>query len=161
MLLVLIQSVHGIVAVIWIGGALFYLLVLLPTFRSHPTDLRSFSLPLNKRFQEVTGMCIVLLTITGIVLMFDKLTSVHVTNSYLVTLGLKIGVSLIMFALVWTQRQTRRKKEPTLPQRTPQIPSRLISVFPSRPIMILCLGIGIFLLSDILGAIFQHTLLSR
>lgn len=160
-LLLLIQSVHGIVAVVWIGGALFYLLVLVPVFRSQSTDVGTFRLHLSKRFQEVTGICIILLTITGIVLMFDKITSPHTTDSYLATLGLKVGISLIMFTLVWKQRQARRDREKTPPQTTTRISRGISSVFPSRPVMVLCLGVGVFLLSDILGAIFQHTLLGR
>ena len=97
-------------ALAWVGGALFYLVVLRPSLGAVPGEARStVERTIGQAFQEVVQTSIVVLVVSGAVLTFDRLTAGVVGASYVGILGLKIALSLVMFWLAWEIGRRRRK----------------------------------------------------
>lgn len=103
-LLLIIRWLHAIAAVAWVGGAIFYWLILRPALRSgDPSGLITrFAGP---EFGQVVSLAVGILIITGAILSFDRLSAETVTAAYVSVLVVKILLAGWMFALVWTRRQ--------------------------------------------------------
>ena len=162
--LFLIKWIHGMAAVAWVGGNIFYFCVLTPLVSKGEIS-GSLSRNIAKGFGILVRMSIGILIISGSIIMLEALTSPHVNSQYIATLLLKISFSIAMFYFVWRQgrRRTSRLSNYAQPERPESQGSAILELVstPRIPIIILCLGIITFLLSDLLAIIFLSSAMTN
>ena len=157
--LLVVRWLHLVAAAAWIGGSLFYVLVLRPALRREPETPRSFTARAAVEFRTVVNTCIVVLVATGIILAFDRLTVRVVAAPYVVTLGVKTALSAWMFLLV---RELRRRSEALEAYREQPPPAgnklRGLARSVSGYNALIIIGIIVFFLSDLLKILFELAL---
>jgi uncharacterized membrane protein len=140
---VFMRAVHLIAASAWLGGSIFYLVVLLPASRSGGTAPPALAAQTAALFRRLVNACMGVLLVTGVYLTFDRLTSTSLGVAYLVTLGLKITVALAMFGLALYQAQEGISR------------ARRGALRKAVPRLILALGLLAFLLGALLTGLFE------
>ncbi len=97
----LIRWVHVIAAVAWVGGGIFYLLVLTPAWADSVVGEQAEMLrrAIGSRFRELTGTCILALVVTGVIITIDRLSDPRVTLMYGILLGLKLLLVAFMYVI--------------------------------------------------------------
>ncbi len=160
----IVRWIHAVAAVVWVGGSIFYLFVLRPSFAEAQLGPARgpFEGVLNRRFRDLVDITIITLILSGVIMTFDRLQSAPITAMYYTVLALKLLAALSMFLLArdlgtrlgrMGRRSAAPKSEPTLaePSPTKQGWRRMLS--PSR--MILVLGLIAFFLSTLLIHIYE------
>ena len=156
-LMLAIRWLHTLAAVAWVGGGIFYLLVLRPAMRrSSPTD-RSLAAAIGPEFRSLVNVAIAVLIITGAVLTFDRLTDTFVGAAYAGVLAAKVALACYAFYLV---RFLRRSSYPEEPEAAGRWPRRLVTLCTGTT-AILVVGVIVFLLSELLVELFQVGLKTR
>ena len=157
--LLVVRWAHLVSAAAWVGGSLFYLLVLRPALRRSPESSGVVNLAAASEFRALVDTSIFVLLATGVILTFDRLTPGVVGVPYVVTLSVKIALSVWMFALA----RDRRRRTPLLEayrEPSPPATTRLQKV--ARGVSgynaVVILGIVVFLLSDLLKVLFEMAL---
>ena len=143
---IIIRWLHSIASATWVGGGIFYILVLRPSLKQIESDTM---ISISQDFRSMVTTAMTILLITGAILTFERLTSGFVGGLYVVTLGIKIALALYMFYLVRFIRT--RDRVNTYGKLTSLI---------SGPTTVVILGAVIFLLADILNCIFEKGLSS-
>jgi hypothetical protein len=103
------------------------------------------------------------LLVTGIVLLFDRLTAASTTPAYVITVSIKIGLSLWMFAIAhrrWQRLRPAQIQPTSLPAAQRGLLGRALGLM-SGVNMTVILGIAVFFLSDLLRFIFEKGLTGR
>lgn|SRR5487761_1983288 len=142
----LMRTAHTLAGGVWIGGSVVYLLAVLPALRlgKAPPEVGAL---FAAQFRRLVNICIVTLLMSGVYLMFDRLTTPTVGVAYVVTLGVKIALALVMFGLALFQAQEARR------------PARLRGrMWRLAPRLILALGVIVFLLGAVLNGLFDVAL---
>ena len=156
--LLVVRWLHLVAAAAWIGGSLFYLLVLRPSLRRAPDSSGILSAAAATEFRAVVDTAIFVLLATGIVLTFNRLSPGVAGVPYVATLGVKIGLSVLMFALALG----RRKRSPMMDAYATREPDsgKLAKTFRavSGYNALVILGIVIFLVSDLLKVLYELAL---
>jgi uncharacterized membrane protein len=157
--LLIIKWLHVVSAAAWIGGSIFYLLVLRPAIRSSSGSHGPLLTAAGKEFRTLVNTCIMVLVATGVILAFDRLTEDIVGPPYAITLGIKSILSVWMFMQVQSERRRSeflgafaKREEP--PRGRLGTAMRSVSGYNALVIV----GIVVFLLSDLLGALFENAL---
>ncbi len=151
--LTIVRWLHVLAAAAWVGGSLFYLIVLIPTLKRVPDVPRELSAALGVEFRTVVITSIIVLVATGAILAFDRLTEVE--PPYAATLGVKIVLSLWMFALV-RDRRRHAKVLDAIKERPPPpatLRGKIASALSGYNTLVI-LGVLIFFLSDLLNTLF-------
>ena len=154
--LLVVRWLHLISAAAWIGGSLFYLLVLRPVLRRSPESSGLLSAATASEFRTLVDTSIFVLLATGIILTFNRLTPGVVGVPYVATLGLKIALAVWMFVLARGRRRrsilldTYREPRSKASTRLQKV-LRAVSGYNG----IVILGIVVFLLSDLLKVLFE------
>lgn len=158
--LLLVLWLHMLSATAWVGGSIFYLLVLRPTVRRvQPSSL--FTAETAREFKGLVGLCIVFLIITGVILTFDRLTSPYTDGTYVAVLAMKITLALIMFALARSRRRLNRNHQIELraeDRRNPVALFRRSYQAISTGSAILIIGGIVLLLADVLRIVYEVNL---
>lgn len=167
------RTIHVLAGGVWIGGSVVYLLAIAPalslaarrarlrqarlaTTAGETTEqaaapiapeLREASATIAALFRRLVNISMGALLISGVYLIFDRLTTTTVGVAYIVTLVAKVALALAMFGLAIFQAQEAR--------RPAQKRSRLWSLAPR---LILWLGIAVFLLGAVLTGLFESAL---
>ena len=139
----LMRTAHVLAGAVWVGGSMMYLLVIVPALRLAKAN-RDVGMHIAALFRRVVNVCIGVLVLSGVYLIFDRLTTTSVGMAYVITLVVKIAVALAMIVLAINQAQEARR---LVSQR-----SRLWSITPQ---LILWLGAVTFLLGATLTGIFE------
>jgi putative copper export protein len=139
----LMRTAHMLAGGVWIGGSIVYLVVITPALRLGKAT-PEVSARMGGLFRRLVNVCIVTLLLTGVYLTFDRLSATTVGAAYLVTLGVKIALALVMFTLAALLAQEARR-----PAR------RRGRLWREAPRAILGLGIVVFLLGATLMALFE------
>lgn len=143
LLTVLMRTIHVLAGGVWVGGSIVYLLVIGPAFRlARPAP--EVGAQVARLFRTVVNGCIGALILTGVYLIFDRLSLVAIGPAYLVVLVVKVLAALAMFLLALFQAQEARRPA-SLRGRWWQLAPRLI----------LALGVLTFLLGAILTVLFE------
>jgi len=157
--LLIIRWLHVVSAAAWVGGSIFYLLVLRPAIRSSSGSHGPLLTAAGKEFRTLVNTCIMVLVATGVILAFDRLTEDIVGPPYAITLGIKSALSVWMFMQVQSERRRSeflgafsRREEP--PRGRLSTAMRSVSGYNALVIV----GIVVFLLSDLLKALFESAL---
>ena len=161
--LLLIRWFHALAAVIWVGGSLFFVLVLRSQQRRAGGQGPVIDPEALNQFRGLVDTCIAVLLVTGTILLFDRITDVSTTPVYVGTVSMKIGLALWMFAIA---RGRWRRRRPTQVQPTsPSAPQRGLLTrgmgLMSGINLTVILGIAVFFLSDLLAFIFEKGLTGR
>lgn len=161
--LLIVRWVHLVSAAAWVGGSIFYLVVLRPAQRrAASTDRdssRSVFAGAASEFRALVDTCIFVLLATGVILTANRLTPGVVGVPYVTVLGIKIALSAWMFILA----RGRRRRTPLLeayaePDALPQTRlGRLVHAVSGYNSLVI-LGIIIFLVSDLLKVLFELAL---
>ena len=151
-LLLVIRWFHALAAVAWVGGGLYYLLILRPSLKTAGEDGAVDVRMLGEQFRGLVNTAIAVLLVTGIVLTVSRLTTDYVGVPYVAVLGVKIGMAIYMFYLVRFLRPRTYPEEPAPDNRGLQ---RLAALFTGARAVLL-LGVIVFLLADILQALVEQ-----
>ncbi|PKB79437.1 MAG: hypothetical protein BZY88_13425 [SAR202 cluster bacterium Io17-Chloro-G9] len=152
-ILVAIRWGHALAAVAWVGGGMFYILVLRPAFGRSPVSGEA-GRSVGAEFRGLVATAIGVLLITGTVLAVSRLTADTVTTPYVGVLVAKIALASYMFYVVRFLRQRAYPEEPGEGSgRWSRMKGRITSTT-----AVLIIGVVVFGLSDVLDALFESSL---
>lgn len=157
--LLVVRWLHLVSAAVWIGGSLFYLLVLRPVLRRTDDAPRALSTGTAVEFRTLVNVCIVTLVASGVILALNRLTAGVTDAPYAITLGVKSALSVWMFLIVEAER--RRTRVLKLYQDTPQAERTTLQRLGSSVSgynAVIILGIVVFFLSDLMKVLFEVAL---
>ncbi len=146
---VVILWAHAMAAVAWVGGSLFYAVVLDPALSQVGRTPERLSLlaAMGIEFREVVRLSILVFVVTGAILAVTRLGQPHLSTSYVVVLGAKVVLSLWMF---WLAGRVGKRREAG--------DRGLLSAWWLRPqYLILELGVVVYLLSIVLRAVYEQS----
>ena len=151
---IIVRWAHLISAAAWVGGSIFWLLILKPSSKNISDDVELNS-SVQKEFRALVNTCIFVMLATGAIMTFDRLSSTTLGSNYVLILGLKIATVALMFYLIRAQRKSYSNKA-SIKNKTEikTLPARLLSSYN----LIIVLGLLAFLLSDLLYHIYNNTL---
>ena len=159
--LVAVRWIHIAASAAWIGGSLFYLLVLRPAVRKSETESgsRRVNALAAAEFRTLVDICFFLILVTGISLTFDRLSAGVTGAAYAAVLGLKAALSVWMFLLARRRRartalMERYAARPAPPRGKLAKALRAVSGYN----LVIILGLIIILLADLLNALFEAAL---
>ena len=157
-LLLVIRWVHALAAVSWVGGGMFYLLVLRPNIRALEGDQGLALRRLGQQFRAMVNTAIAVLIVTGVIMTFARLTSEFVGTAYVVVLVVKVVLALYMFYLVRFLRPRTYSDEPGTysdGEKAPARGFRRAANLMTGATAVLVIGVIVFLLADILKMLIE------
>lgn len=104
-ILLVIRWGHAVAAVAWVGGGIFYLLVLRPAMRRTELSAEA-NRNIGVEFRGLVNTAIAVLLLTGVILSVARLTEDSITIAYVAVLVVKIVLALYMFYVVRFLRPT-------------------------------------------------------
>ncbi len=141
---VVMRTAHTLAGAAWVGGSLFYLMVVIPALKiGGPAPV--IAAKIAELFRGMVNICVGVLLLSGGYLVFDRLTQTMLGVPYLVVLGLKIAAALVMFVLAFYMAQSNVRR---LAKRSTRL-SKL------APQLMLALGLFVFLLGAVLNSLFE------
>ncbi len=143
----IVRVAHTLAAATWVGGSVFYLVVVLPALRNGGAT-PAVAARIAALFRRLVNVCIGVLLLSGAFMIFDRLTQTTLGLPYLIVLGLKIVSAIAMFILAIYLGQSNIRR---LAKRSTRL-SR------AAPQLMLALGIGVFLLGALLNGLFEATI---
>ena len=153
-ILLAIRCGHAVSAVAWVGGGIFYLMVLRPAIRQSQGLPKDTGRAIGVEFRGLVSTAIAVLLITGVILSASRLTEDVITSPYVVVLVVKIALALYMFYVVRFMRQDSYPEDRTLgDSRWQRLSGRLTGTT-----AILVTGIVVIGLSDILDGLLENAL---
>lgn len=147
----IVRTAHLAASAAWLGGSLFYALVLGPQL-ARLEEARRISPAIGRSFGRVVTASAWTLLGTGAYLTFDRLTNTRLGLPYAIVLALKISLAVWMFLLAGALRRNRGKP----PVEASGVYARWRGLLPV-PTFILVLGLIVFVLSATLTTIYQAT----
>ena len=153
-ILVAVRWGHALAAVTWVGGSIFYLVVLRPALRTARGGESEVGRAVGAEFRGLVNTAIGVLLLTGVVLSVARLTSNAVTFPYVAVLVAKIVVALYMFYVV---RFLRPRVYPEGSEAGGGRLARVRSRLTSATAVLVC-GVIAIGLADVLDALFEHGL---
>ncbi|MDP6102229.1 MAG: hypothetical protein QF579_02845 [Dehalococcoidia bacterium] len=158
--LLLIHWFHSLSAVTWVGGSLFYVLVLRPQQRKTGPNGTMLGPEALSQFRGLVDACIAVLILTGTILLFDRITSPSTSSAYLITVSVKIMLALWMFAVARRRWQRQRSQSASSPTARLGRLNRVMDLMSGVNLTVI-LGIVVFFVSDLLAFIYQGGLTGR
>ena len=157
--LLIVRWLHLVSAAAWVGGSVFYLIVLRPALRRSPEGSRLTNIRVATEFRALVDTCVYVLIATGVILTLNRLTPGVVGAPYVVVLGAKIALSVWMFVLAWSRRRRTTLTEAFREEEAPPTTafSRILRAVAGYNTIII-LGLIVFLLSDLLKTLFEIAL---
>lgn len=153
-ILIAIRWMHALAAVAWVGGGLFYVMVLRPGLRRVDGDTSEAGKATGAEFRGLVNTAVGVLLLTGVILSLSRLTADAVTIFYIAVLAAKIALALYMFYVV---RFLRRQAYPGEPDAgsgwLASVRNKLTGTN-----AVLILGVVVIGLSDVLDALFESGL---
>lgn len=150
-ILVAIRWSHALAAVAWVGGGMFYIMVLRPVMRKARGGEVDSGRAIGEEFRGLVNTAIAVLLLTGVILSVSRLTNSAVTIPYVAVLAAKVALALYMFYVV-------RFLPPGVYPGDSDSGSSWVARARSRltgTTALLIYGVVIFGLSDVLDALFE------
>ncbi|MSQ09307.1 MAG: hypothetical protein EXR44_08475 [Dehalococcoidia bacterium] len=145
--------IHAIAATAWVGGSIFFALVLRPVFAVHRELAKGLTDPIGNVYRELVDTSTIALIVSGLVLMFNRLTGDDTGPVYFIVLGVKLVMAAWMFYVVWHLRRTGWKPEPGK-----GVMKRLSWLLGYNAVM--AFGVVIFLLAEVLRQLYEAAVAS-
>jgi uncharacterized membrane protein len=142
------RGLHILAGAVWIGGGIFYLVVIIPALRLLSDASKTFAY-ISRLYQRLTQICIAALLLSGGFLTFDRLSYTELGLSYMLVLGIKIALALFLFGLAFYIAQSQIRK----------IARKQTSFARLAPQLLLILGVLVFLLGSLLNTLFEQALI--
>ncbi len=152
-ILVVIRWVHAVAAVAWVGGSIFYIMVLRPSAKRSPLP-REARLLMGVEFRSLINTAILALLLTGVVASVARLTEDSVTIPYVAVLAVKIVLAMYMFYIVRFLRPTTYPDEEEAGNSWWE---KARAGFTGTT-AVLVIGLIVFGLADVLSALFEQGL---
>lgn len=152
-ILVAIRWGHALAAVAWVGGGVFYIMVLRPSLR-RAAATAEINRAVGDEFRGLVSTAIGVLLLTGVILSVARLTDKGVTGAYVAVLVVKIVLSLYMFYIV---RFLRRRSYPDESITRGNWRDRARNGLTGGT-AVLIIGVVVIGLADVLSALFEHGL---
>lgn len=152
-ILVVIRWGHAVAAVAWVGGGIFYILVLRPGMRRAPTTTETNRI-MGVEFRGLVNTAISVLLLTGVIISVARLTENTITIAYVAVLVVKIVLALYMFYIVRFLRQSTYPEEPTTGNGWWGKARDSLT----GTTAVLIIGLVLFGLADVLSALFEDSL---
>ena len=143
----IMRATHMLAAATWVGGNVFYLVVVVPALKSGG-PAPALSAKIAELFKRMVNICVGVLLLSGGYLVFDRLTQTTLGLPYLVVLGLKIAAALVMFVLAAYMAQSNIRR----------LAKRSTRFSKAAPQLMLALGIFVFILGALLNGLFEATI---
>ena len=144
---------HALAAVAWVGGSIFFLLVLRPALKKADGGGTVGRLA-GAEFRSVVNTAIAVLVLSGVILSVSRLTSTAVSLPYVIVLSVKIAVALYIFGATWLlQRRSGVNNSSTEGSLVARVRYALVS-----PVAIIIGGTIAIGLADVLDALFERGL---
>ncbi len=155
-ILLAIRWGHALSAVAWVGGGIFYLMVLRPAIRRAQGLPADTGRAIGVEFRSLVSTAIAVLLLTGVILSVSRLTEDAVTSPYVAVLVVKIVLALYMFYVVRFMRQNSYPEDQELgDSRWQRLLGRLTGTT-----ALLVTGIVVIGLSDVLDGLLENALVS-
>ncbi len=154
--LVTVRWLHLVASAAWVGGGIFYLLVLRPALRRSPEAGRKINEATAAEFRVLVDTCIFVILVTGIIMTFNRLSGGLTGPSYGIVLGIKIALSVWMFILA----RGRRRRTALIdmyrqnPDPRPGAFRKIIRAISGYNTIVI-LGVIVFLLADLLKTLYE------
>ena len=153
-ILMVIRWGHALAAVAWVGGGIFYLMVLRPALQQARGLPAETSRSIGVEFRGLVSTAIAILLVTGVLLSVSRLTGDAVTSPYVAVLVVKIALALYMFYVVRFMRQDSYPEDPELgDSRRQRLMGRLTGTT-----ALLVTGVVVIGLSDVLDGLLENAL---
>ncbi len=159
--------IHAISAVMWIGGSIFYMLVLRPAQRDAvkrgaqaDTRVNAF---IGAHFRDWAHLSMLALIVTGAILTFDRLTEQSTSSTYIATLVVKILISFWLFGVGTATYRKRVLEQSAITSQQNGKSIRFLERWLRpliSPYIIIYGGLAVVLLSDILKIAFEKGITS-
>lgn len=150
-LILIARWAHITGALAWVGGSIFFAVVLRPVASANPQAMRAVMGPIGSAYREVVDISIAAVLVSGIVLMFNRLTGNDATVSWAIVLAVKLVIAAWMFYLVWRLRQSGYR--PTNPSG---VLGRLSWLLGYNALVFF--GVVVFFLATLLRELFEKSL---
>jgi putative copper export protein len=142
---------HAVAATAWVGGSIFFALVLRPVLAADSDLAARISSQVGSIYRELIDASVIVLVVSGIALMFDRLTGNDASAVYFAVLAVKVGIGLWMFYAVWRLRKTGWRPGPGN-----GLSSRISSLLGYNAVM--AGGIIVFLLAGLLRQLYESAI---
>ena len=152
-ILVIIRWGHALGAVAWVGGGMFYVLVLRPALGRSPASIEA-TRAVGTEFRSLVNTAIAVLLVTGIILSASRLTQDTLTIVYVVVLAVKIMLAMYMFYVV---RFLRQRVYPVDTKDGENRWSRMRGQLTSTT-AVMVIGVIVFGIADVLDLLFESAL---
>ena len=140
---------HIIGASIWLGGTAVYSLILNPIKKTNPSYKNLFK-EINTKYKEIINISIIILLVSGVIMMFERITGSPPPTLWFIFLFIKIFLAIIIMFLSWKLR----KKITTTSQNS--FIEKISDLLGYN--LILALGAIIFLIASYLRTILENNL---
>ena len=101
---IFIKWLHSIAAMSWVGGSVFFALIIRPVQSSMNRKYSVVFKNISIIYRDLVDISVIGIILSGIFLMFTKLSE-NITNEWMLVFIIKLFISVIMFYLVWRFRQ--------------------------------------------------------
>ncbi|MSQ15239.1 MAG: hypothetical protein EXR50_05195 [Dehalococcoidia bacterium] len=154
-----LRWVHALAGVAWVGGSIFYFLVLSPAVESltmvrAPQELMA---AIGAEFRSLVKTAIPIFIFSGVILALDRFSQGSITTEYVIVLALKVSLAAGMFWIA--VRLGERRPAPAAGSG-----DSLGGWFRARvsyPVLVLILGIMVYLLAIVLKVMYEAALRVR
>jgi len=156
---VFIRWAHLISATAWVGGSIFWVLVLNPSVKhSEISFIKKLHTRLSTEFRGLVDTCIFVLLATGAIMTFNRLTPGDIGYQYALILGLKIAFVLGMFYMIRAKRHLNFISKANLAEHHGKPKSKRLTALLNGYNLVLVLGLLVYLLSDLLNLMYISTI---
>ncbi|MBI4199993.1 MAG: hypothetical protein HY535_05935 [Chloroflexi bacterium] len=155
--LLAVRGLHLLAAVAWVGGGIFFLLVVRPALQGMQEQAK-VSQALGREFRNLVDIALWVLLLTGAILAVNRLTSGKAGAAYGTVLGIKIALALGMAYLVRFRPQRPIAPSPPAQENPSPILLRVARAAFSGLGLLLLLGILVLLLSDLLRLLYEQAI---
>ena len=157
--LLIVRWIHLVAAAAWVGGSVFYLLILRPVSNRTSGGSNESISAVAAEFRGLVDICIVALVATGAILSLERLAGGVADVPFAVTLGVKAFLTVWMFYLTYSLRRRRDLGSSSAIDAPvfPILTNRLAGLL-DRHSLIVILGVVVFLVSDLLKVLYEIAL---
>lgn len=113
-----LRVAHALSAMLWLGGGVYFLLVVRPTSRDIDEPPTLFISTMQQQFGEWAQVATMVMVVTGGILVFDRLSNGNAGLTYVSLMAVKIVAALVAFWMTGIRpaRRSVRSKRRASPE---------------------------------------------